>query len=110
MSLYAKYLAERTDDQILESASAFATYRYLNEKQVYIIDIYCEPHARKQGMAARLADGIAELALARGCTQMIGTVCTKTRGAEDSVKVLFAYGMRLLSANNDVIFFVKDLR
>ena len=40
MSLYAEYLREKTDDEIIETVEGFATYRFLPGYACYIIDIY----------------------------------------------------------------------
>jgi len=110
VTLYAEYLAERTDTRILESAKGFVTYQYMPDgKTVYIIDIYTQPEERKTGRAAAFADLIAAEAKEKGCTEMIGTVVPSTKGATTSLKVLLAYGMTLKTAGNDLIVFSKEL-
>lgn len=110
MSLYAKYLTERTDDLIIEMEDGFATYRYmLDDKAVYIIDIYTVPKKRKGGIATFLADAVVKEAKDRGCVTLLGSVVPSTKGSTDSIKVLIAYGMKLASAGNDCIFFRKDI-
>ncbi len=110
MSLYADYLTERTTDHIIEGPSGFVTYRYMNEgRTVYVMDIYTAPGVRKTGQASVLADLVAEEAKSKGATEMLGTVVPSTKGSTASTKVLFAYGMTLLSASNDLIVFRKDI-
>jgi len=109
VSLYASYLRERTNDEIIEKEFGFASYRFLNDKQVYIIDLYVRPAHRKEGLAAQMADDIAAFAKAKGCTEMLGTVVPSTKHATSSLKVLLAYGMILQSASNDLIIFKKDI-
>lgn len=110
MSLYARYLTERTNDRILETEHGFATYRLLPEaKSVYIVDLYVDPDFRKSGAASRLADQIAEMAKKEGATKMLGSVVPSTKGSNDSMKVLLAYGMRLQSSAFDLIVFEKEL-
>lgn len=110
MSLYGDYLTERTQDQIIETDTGFATYRYMNDgKSVYIVDIYTVPKERKKGGASMLADFIATEARAKGCTEMLGTVMPSTKGSTSSLKVLLGYGMELQSAMSDLIVFRKDL-
>lgn len=109
-SLYAQYLRERTTDGILETATGFATYRYLDGgKSVYVVDIYVVPGHRKSGEAAALADAIACEAKAKGCSEMIGTVQPSAKGATTSLKVLLAYGMELQSAGADCIILSKKI-
>jgi predicted GNAT family acetyltransferase len=109
MSLYSQYLSEKTNDFILETEKGFATYRYTSDKTVYIIDLYVNRDFRKHGVASALADIIVEEARQKGCTELIGSVVPSARGSTDSLKVLLAYGMTLLSSSNDFIIFRKDL-
>ena len=110
MSLYAKYLAERTGDLIKENAFGFATYRYVNEgKAVYIVDIYVIPELRKAGEASRLANEIVAEAKAKGCTHLIGSVVPSTKGSTESMKVLLAYGMSVKNSSNDFVVFKKEI-
>jgi GNAT superfamily N-acetyltransferase len=109
MSLYADYLKERTDDHILETYQGFATYRFLNEKQCYIIDIYVAPDYRYAGVASEMADVIAGRAKGKGCTELLGTVNPTAKGSTESLKVLIQYGMKLHSSSDNVIVFKKDI-
>jgi predicted GNAT family acetyltransferase len=109
MSLYADYLKERTNDQIIESEKGFATYRFLNDKSVYIVDLYVKPEFRKQGVASDFSAIIMERAKERGCTKMIGSVVPSAHGSTESVKVLFAHGMRIESCTNDFVLFSKEI-
>lgn len=108
-SLYAQYLLERTDDKILEDKKGFITWRYVNEKQLYIVDIFVKKQFRKKNVASKLADMVCSIGKNLGYTEVLGTVVPSTKGAEDSLKVLQAYGMKLYSADRDIIIFKKDL-
>jgi len=108
--MYADYLKERTNDEILESNEGFATYRYLNEgKSVYIIDIYVRPEFRQTGAASALANVICQIADKKGCTEVLGTVIPSAKGSTASLKVLLAYGMELQHSSNDLIVFRKAI-
>ncbi len=110
MSMYAEYLTERTNDQILENEYGFATYRFLeNCKTVYIVDIYVVPEMREKGIAADMANQIEKIAKEKGCTDMIGTVLPSAKGSNTSLAVLLSYGMKLHSAAQDAIILRKDI-
>ena len=110
MSLYAKYLTERTNDRILEIGHGFATYRLLPEqKAAYIIDIFVDSDFRKAGSAAQMADEIAKIAKKEGCTKLLGSVVPSAKNSTISLKVLLAYGMTLQSSTNDFIIFEKEI-
>ena len=110
MSLYAKYLTERTNDRILEINHGFATYRMIPEqKAVYIVDIFVDSDFRKAGSAAQMADEIAKIAKKEGCIKMLGSVVPSVKNSTDSLKILLAYGMKLQSSAQDFLIFEKDL-
>lgn len=109
-SQYADYIRERSFDEIVETECGFATYRFLEGgKSCYIVDIYIVPESRKTGAASAIADSIVEIAKARGCTELLGTVCPSAKAATASLKVLLAYGMALKSSSSDLVVFRKDI-
>lgn len=109
MSLYSSYLRERSNDLIMEKNHAFATYRYLDEITVYIIDIYTDPEFREGRVATAIADEIVLEAKARGCTKLIGTVIPSMKNSTTSLKVLLGYGMTLKCTSPDLIVFEKEI-
>jgi GNAT superfamily N-acetyltransferase len=108
-SLYAKYLSERSNDLIIESHDSFASYRYVDDKNVYIVDIFVDPESRRAGEASRLADAICKEAKDRGCIYLLGSVVPSAKNSTKSMRVLLGYGMSLHSASNDFVIFRKDL-
>jgi GNAT superfamily N-acetyltransferase len=115
MSLYGQYIAERLGDKIVEDERGFATYRFLDSPSapgkgaVYIVDLYVRPEFRKTRLASAMADEICKEALRVGCVEMLGTVAPSAKNATDSIKILLAYGMTILSASPDLIIFRKEL-
>ena len=109
MSLYGEYILEREGTQIVERGEdGFATWRVQGD-ECYIIDIYVKPHLRKTGLAASMADEIADRARALECKYLIGTVNPNTQGATASLKVLLAYGMELAQIKDNLIWFYQKL-
>jgi ribosomal protein S18 acetylase RimI-like enzyme len=109
MSKYAKYLLEKTTDEIIETHFGFVTFRFLNPNQVYIIDIYVEPELRSEGLASSLADQVVKTAKERGCKEVLGTVTPSMKNSTQSIRVLLGYGMHLDSATNNLIVFKKEI-
>lgn len=109
MSLYAEYIRERLGDHIIEVDQGFATYRYINGNQCYIVDIYIRTESRKMHLAATLADRIVEIAKTCGCTELIGSVVPSAKGSTESLKVLLGYGMKLASCEDNLIIFKKEI-
>lgn len=114
MSLWADYLSECLGKIVLEAEEGFAVYLYTmwnDRKAVYIEEIYVRPDLRKRGVAASLADAIADVAKEQGCAFLIGSVAPTARGSTASLKVLLSYGFELshLDAQNNLIIFTKRL-
>jgi len=109
MKLYAQYLKEHHGDEIVFTDKGFATYRYISDDTVYIVDIYVLPEFRKSKEASLMADEIIALAKARGCKKMIGTVVPAARNSTDSVNVLLRYGMTLSHIDGGLVVFRKDI-
>jgi GNAT superfamily N-acetyltransferase len=109
MSLYADYLFEHHNDRIIETFDSFIVYRYLNDKQVYIVDLYVVPEKRVRGMATELALEVEEIAKTQGIHEVIGTVVPSAKNATTSLKILLHYGMSLKSASENLIVFTKAI-
>jgi GNAT superfamily N-acetyltransferase len=76
---------------------------------VYLEDIYILPEYRKNSIASTIANEIASLAKAKGCTRMLGSVIPTANNSTDSLKVLMAYGMKLDSCTNNFILLSKGI-
>jgi acetyltransferase (GNAT) family protein len=109
MSLYAEYIKERRNHGCLETEDGFATFEYVTDKIVYIIDLYVVPSKRKSNIASNLADEICRVAKEAGKTQLLGSVDLQSIGAQDSIKVLLAYGMKISHAEKNALYFIKDI-
>jgi predicted GNAT family acetyltransferase len=109
VSLYSQYIREKTYDHILETETGFATYRFVDEKTVYIVDVFIISEFRKLGQGSDLADRIAKEAKRKGCNKLIASVIPSAKNSTDSLEVLLAYGMTLKSANQDFVLFEKEI-
>jgi len=109
MSMYGDYIQEVVGDHIYETDQGFATYRFTDDSTVYIVDIYVVPKFRNQSVASDMAASIEEIARARGCTKMLGSVVPSNQSSAASMRVLLAYGMVPESSTNNFILFRKDL-
>lgn len=107
-SLYAQYVREREGKEIVETDDGFATF-YFTNGFCYIEDIFVVPAKRKSGIAAELANQISEIAKKNGIKKLLGSVSPKAKGADASMKVLMAYGFKLLNSDKDLIYFEKEI-
>jgi ribosomal protein S18 acetylase RimI-like enzyme len=108
MKLYAEYLMERENMNLLWDSKGFVVYE-CREDYIYIKDIYVDPSFRNCGIARTLADRVIELTKEKGCKNLIGSICPKANGSTESLKVLLAYGMKLLRSTEDLIYFIKEI-
>jgi hypothetical protein len=106
--MYAEYLKEREDKNVLENEHGFVVFKYFDEF-TYIIDIFVKPEMRKTHVARDLANEVCAISRAMGKKQILGSVDVRANGATESLKVLLAYGMRVDSVDGQVIYFKKDL-
>ncbi len=107
-SLFAQYIKERENKEIIESDIGFATY-YFVDKNCYIQDIFVKSDFRKSGEASRLADEISKIAKENGCTKLYGSVVPSAKGSTESLHVLLHYGFKLNSSINNFIAMEKEL-
>lgn len=108
MSLYGDYIKEREGYDIVENEKGFATFS-VQGVECYLRDLYVRPEFRKEGVASALADEVQKRAKDMGATILVGSVCSGMNGANESIKVLQAYGMKLCGTNNDFIYFNKEI-
>jgi hypothetical protein len=108
-SLYAEYLKEKTSDKIIEVDKGFITYRFIDEKTVYIVDLFIRPEFRRDNIASQMADCVVAEAKQKGCIKLIGSVIPSNKNSTISLKVLLGYGMSLESSTNDFIVFKKEI-
>jgi ribosomal protein S18 acetylase RimI-like enzyme len=108
MSLYEKYVLERTNNQIHEIKEGFIVYSISNGK-VFIEDLYIDTDFRRKGMGTTLTDIVAAKAKTDGCTELFCGVCPQAKQATESMKAILAYGFKVESASNSLIIFRKDI-
>lgn len=109
MSLYADYIQEREDKEIIENDKGFATFKCFENGECYLQDIYVIPVERKNNVATQMADKVVEIARERGCKLLVGSVCTDDKYATRNMKVFLAYGMQIYKTAGTMIFLKKDI-
>jgi GNAT superfamily N-acetyltransferase len=110
MSLYADYVKEREEKQVIENEDAFCKYSISEkEKYCYLEDLYVRQESRKTGIGQRMTDFICILAKNKGCKKLITSVVPSAKGSQYSMKVILKYGFKLRSSDYNIIFFEKDL-
>ncbi len=108
MEMYADYVSEREGRNVIWTDHGFIKY-YIEKNTLYIDDIYVRPAMRHTGLGQELANGLVEMAKAKGCTQMVGQVVPSANGSDKSMNNLIAYGMRLYASAHNIVYFIKDI-
>lgn len=108
-SLYAQYIKEREEKDIIESDEGFATYKIFDNGECYLQDIYVIPAMRKSGLATEMADKVVAIAKEKGCHTLIGSVCLDTNNTTRNMKVFLAYGMQIHKVIGSLIFLTKKI-
>lgn len=108
-SLYAKYLTERTEDCILETDIGFATYRFINDKTVFVINLFVLAEFRRTHVATSLGDQIVSIAKSKGCDTLQGSVVPSAKGSTEGLKAFLRYGMKIKSSVEDFIILEKKI-
>jgi GNAT superfamily N-acetyltransferase len=111
MKMYFNYISERLgQDMVLYPETGFGTFE-IQDRECYIVDIFVEKEFRKQNVATRIADDIVQIAKAKGCITLKGTVQTNTKNSETSEAVLQAYGMKLVGVieQKNLKIYSKDI-
>jgi ribosomal protein S18 acetylase RimI-like enzyme len=108
MSHYSSYIKERSGLEVLESEYGFVTYKF-RHPDCYIQDIYVVPEKRQSGIAAEMADKVADIAKSKGYKILTGSIDYRANGADISEKVLRGYGMKPYVTEGSLTYFFKEL-
>lgn len=109
MSLYAKYIKELKNYDIVEDEFGFASYGF-EEDCCYIEDIYVVPEKRKDGIASKYADRVAEIAKGLGYKYLIGSVVPSLPNSHYRQEVLLRYGFKLHASKENIVYYIKELK
>lgn len=111
--MYLDYLEETSTKKTYEVVGkGFAVYDYTEldgNKAVYIEEIYTKPEFRKTHLASDIASEIYKIARKLGCSIALGSAHITNKKCADSIKVLLAHGMRPLKADDQLIWFYKEI-
>lgn len=109
MELYKEYLQEREDACIIYDDKGFATYKYLEDGIVYIVDLYVKKEHRKNHIASGYAYKIIEEAKSKDCKFCLGSIDPKAKTAKDSKLVLEAYGFKFTKHRDNLDWYCKEI-
>lgn len=112
MNKYAKYIKELKNFEMYEDEDGFVLYGYMDsgaDKYCYIEDIYVVPEKRKSKIASRYADKVTNIAKEKGYKKLLGSIVPSLPDSHYRMLVLLGYGFKLHSAQDDFIYFCKEI-
>jgi len=109
MSLYAEYIKEHDDADIIEWKNGYLTYKQIDVNTVYLMDIYVKPKARGKDLGKKLLDEGARRAKELGCNQVLGSVIPSANNSNLSMKFCLDWGYKLSVCEKDKIWLIKEI-
>lgn len=113
MSLFAKYIKELKNFEIIEDSDGFITYQFMEQdeqKWCYIEELYVVPEKRKTGKVVELADAVTKIAIEAGCNKLLGSIVPSLQGAHRRLEILMSYNFKLYSSQDNLIYLTKELK
>ena len=109
-SLYGEYIMERMGSQMIETIVGFLSYKFTDAETCLILDSYTKPGSRRQGEIKALVAQVTELALKKGCSQLVCTVVPSSNGSTASLAAALSLGFQVTGAAADLIVLRKGLK
>jgi len=109
MTLFAQYLKERENKEIIENDFGFVTYYFLSSGDCYIEDVYIVPEKRRSGLASEFGKAIELIAREKNSKRIFGSVDQNANNKTESMKFLISYGFLLSHNSGNTIYLTKEL-
>ncbi len=107
-SNYALYIEERENREIIEDDRGFLTYLITGD-QCYVMDVFVKKEHRRLGVTAEYFNLVKEIAKEKGCTYLLGSVCTSANNVNESMKWMLSIGYKVTNTAGSMIYFTMDL-
>ena len=106
-TLYAEYIKERMDCDVLENETGFITYRIIGQ-ECFIADMYVPARLRTAGKGRSLVGELEEIAKLKGCKFISATIYLKDGGASNTLTAALLVGFRVIAADQGVLTIIKE--
>lgn len=107
-TLYAKYIKERLDHEIIENESGFITYK-INGNECFIADMYVDQDKRKNGIGTDLLTELKCIVIENNAEYITAHVHQFDKAAPNTLAASFKRGFKIHSANNNVITLILNV-
>lgn len=108
-TLYAKYIKERLNQDILENENGFITYS-INGEECFIAEMYVDKKKQSAGFGTDLIKLLNEIALEKGCKFITGNIQLFDQGKEQTMISALKCGFYIYSSNNQFITIIREVK
>lgn len=112
MSLYAQYIKERSNREIIETDQGFVTYVAYKDG-LMVEDLYIKPEFRKQGLAIKFVYQVIDIVKANDMKTIYICVAPGIEspyvGATAMCKALLHHGCKLEQSFNNLLILSKEI-
>lgn len=108
MSMYSDYIKETGVYRIVERASGFMSYVFL-DKECYLMDIYVKSEFRRTGLSKELLKAVTEDAKLNNYNFLTGAVIHNFKYKDRSKAMLKSWGFHFLKEDERVTWYIKNI-
>ncbi len=111
-SMIADYKLEFEDVHTIFNKAGFANYKFENEHEIYVQEVYVKPAFRGNKEAATLTDNCiihAQELKGNAIKNVYTTVAIGGNTIDLSIRAITAYGFKILKADSKLIYFYKEI-
>lgn len=95
--------------EVIQNNDGFVIY-WLSEQEAYVEIVYIKPSARRTNAATKLTKSVENIARSSGLQYLTTTVNLNKGNPEVSTMAILRYGFKILKADEDAIYFGKELK
>lgn len=106
MELYAAYIKERQDAEIVYNSVGFMSYRVFPEG-VFILDAYVYPDCRKEGITRDFLDMIVSKT---GARKLYTSTEENANNWQESEKAILALGFKKIREQGRTNYYSKEIK
>lgn len=108
-SLYAKYMKERQNAEILENESGFVVYKFL-EKECFINEMFVDTNKRSKGVGRALIYELEAIALEKGCDCISANIHLWDKGASNTLMAALSVGFEVSRSEQNILLIAKKIK
>ncbi len=113
ITLYARYIHEREEADLISTDRGFITFRVLNnphgQRICFIKDFYVLPEFRFKGEGKKLFNEVLEIALFQECTAIVGVVDFNATQWQQSLGIIIGHGFKPTFTDGNMMRLVLEL-